>query len=66
MQTMHEKFKQENGYSELEISQKRTALEKVLLPDTIEAHFSRFRAAGFSEYYCWYRSFNFCSLVAIR
>ena len=29
-------FKRENGYSELEISQKRDALEKVLIPETVE------------------------------
>ncbi|MCK5639737.1 MAG: carboxy-S-adenosyl-L-methionine synthase CmoA [Gammaproteobacteria bacterium] len=61
---MHLAFKRANGYSELEISQKRTALENVLVPDTLEQHKSRLSAAGFSHSDVWFQCFNFASLVA--
>ncbi len=59
-------YKRANGYSELEISQKRTALENVLIPESLEEHCARLRAAGFSQIIPWYQGFNFCSLLAIR
>lgn len=63
---LHHDFKRANGYSELEISQKRSALENVMLPDTIEEHQQRFRQAGFSSSVVWFQCFNFCSMVAIK
>lgn len=35
---MHHDFKRANGYSELEISQKRSMLENVMLTDTVDTH----------------------------
>ncbi|MEZ5447599.1 MAG: carboxy-S-adenosyl-L-methionine synthase CmoA [Thiolinea sp.] len=58
-------FKRANGYSELEISQKRNALEKVLIPDTLEVH-QRLQAAGFQRVTLWFQSFSFVSLLAVR
>jgi tRNA (cmo5U34)-methyltransferase len=63
---MHHRFKKAQGYSELEISQKRTALERVLLPETLERHTSRLREAGFSTVEVWFQCFNFVSLLAIK
>lgn len=63
-ETLHLDFKRANGYSTLEISQKRTAIENVLVPDTLEAHRERLAAAGFARSEPWYRCFNFASLVA--
>ncbi|HED32910.1 MAG TPA: carboxy-S-adenosyl-L-methionine synthase CmoA [Gammaproteobacteria bacterium] len=63
---LHHAFKKANGYSELEISQKRTALENVLVPQTIEQHISRLKRAGFTEVMVWFQCFNFVSLLAIR
>lgn len=63
---LHEEFKKAQGYSDLEISQKRTALEKVLIPETLRAHEKRLKQAGFSKVYVWFRCFNFASLIAIR
>ncbi|SDU21104.1 carboxy-S-adenosyl-L-methionine synthase CmoA [Desulfobacula phenolica] len=59
-------FKLENGYSELEISQKRDALEKVLIPDTIETHKNRILNAGFALFDVWLKWFNFASMIAIK
>ncbi len=63
---LHHDFKRANGYSELEISQKRTALENVMRPDTIAEHQQRFATAGFASSTVWFQCFNFCSMVAIK
>jgi tRNA (cmo5U34)-methyltransferase len=60
----HEDFKRANGYSDLEISQKRTALEQVLRPETIETHVSRLRAAGFAEVRVWFQCLNWAAFAA--
>ena len=65
-ETMQLAFKRANGYSEMEISQKRSALEKVLIPDTLEQHQKRLAQAGFSQSYRWFQAFNFASIVAIK
>ena len=59
-------FKKANGYSDLEISQKRTALENVLIPDTLELHQQRLQSVGFSRTHRWFQCFNFISLLAIK
>ncbi len=64
--SLHEEFKKSKGYSELEISQKRTALEKVLIPESLLVHEARLKKAGFSQIYVWFRCFNFVSLIAIK
>jgi tRNA (cmo5U34)-methyltransferase len=62
----YEKFKIENGYSKLEISQKRDALDKVLVPDTIKTHENRLLQAGFTHFDVWLKWFNFASMIAIK
>ena len=62
----YRRFKRENGYSELEISQKREALEDVLVPETIEAHRNRFERAGFTTMDVWLKWFNFASMIAVK
>jgi tRNA (cmo5U34)-methyltransferase len=44
---MHHRFKEQQGYSKLEISRKRAALEKVLIPETVGRHKQRLQEAGF-------------------
>jgi len=63
---MYHAFKRLNGYSDLEINQKRTALENVLVLDTLAAHLERLNAIGFSQCYTWFQCFNFASIVAIK
>lgn len=65
-QALHHAFKRHNGYSDLEISQKRTALENVLVPETLMDHEARLQAAGYASVNLWFRCFNFVSLVAVR
>lgn len=63
---LHHDFKRANGYSDLEISQKRSALEKVMIPETLAVHQKRLKTAGFSSPELWFQCFNFASLVAIK
>lgn len=62
---LHVAFKRANGYSELEIAQKRSALENVMLPDSLEEHRERLLIAGFSRVVPWFQCLNFASLVAL-
>jgi tRNA (cmo5U34)-methyltransferase len=63
---LHREHKRRNDYSALEISRKRTALESVLIPETVAAHRERLLQAGFSSAAVWLRYFNFVSIIAIR
>lgn len=63
---LHHNFKRARGYSELEIAQKRTALENVLLPETLSQHKQRISRAGFSSCDVWFQCFNFASLIALK
>jgi tRNA (cmo5U34)-methyltransferase len=65
-ENMHIAFKKANAYSELEISQKRTALENVLVPDSIKTHVDRLHQAGFNSVHQWFQCFNFISFIAIK
>ena len=63
---LHHDFKKANGYSELEVAQKRTALENVMRTDTLEIQQQRLTKAGFKHITPWFQCFNFFSLVAIK
>ena len=63
---LHHAFKRGNGYSDLEIAQKRSALDNTLVPETIATHRERLQRAGFSSVDVWYQCFNFASLVAVK
>jgi tRNA (cmo5U34)-methyltransferase len=63
---LHHAFKRGNGYSALEVAQKRNSLENVLRPETLGVHRQRLTAAGFGSVDVWFQCFNFASLVAIR
>ena len=63
---MYHRFKESKGYSKLEISQKRLALENVLTPESIDAHRHRSILAGFRSFEVWFQCFNFASMLAIK
>jgi tRNA (cmo5U34)-methyltransferase len=63
---LHHDFKRAHGYSEMEIAGKRDSLENVLLPETLGAHRSRLREAGFRSADVWFQCFNFASLIALK
>lgn len=63
---LYHSFKENMGYSKLEISQKRAALENVLIPETIDQHRQRLTGAGFHSFDVWFQCFNFASMVACK
>jgi len=63
---MYHEFKKLMGYSDMEVAQKRKALENVLLPETPQAHRARLANAGFTKIHLWFRCFNFISLAAFK
>lgn len=62
----HHQFKRTNGYSELEISQKRSALENVLVPETRDTHIERLQQAGFSAVESFFQCYNFAAFFAVK
>lgn len=63
---LYHRFKETQGYSKLEIAQKRAALENVLIPETLAAHRRRLTDAGFHSFDAWFQCFNFASMVAFK
>lgn len=63
---LHHAFKRVNGYSDIEISQKRMALENILVPETLTQHQQRLKQAGFTTIVVWFHCINFMSLIAIK
>jgi tRNA (cmo5U34)-methyltransferase len=59
-------FKKAQGYSDMEISQKRTALENVLIAESFVTHRQRLSKVGFSSVEVWFQYFNFASMIALK
>jgi tRNA (cmo5U34)-methyltransferase len=66
MTDLHHDFKRANGYSDLEVAQKRTAIENRLIPETLDTHIERLKIAGFITVAPWFQCFNFVSILAVR
>lgn len=66
MEALHHAFKRANGYSDLEISQKRSALEAVLLTETLAQHRARLHKVGFRRVEVIFQALNFVTLLAER
>ena len=62
----HHAFKRANHYSDMEISQKRTAIENVLISETSDVHLERLKNSGFEQVEQWFQCFTFCSFIAIK
>lgn len=62
--TTHLAWKRANGYSDLEVSQKRTALENVMRVDTVAVHSARLKEAGLTGSVQWYKCMNWASFIA--
>jgi tRNA (cmo5U34)-methyltransferase len=59
-------MKLRNGYSELEISQKREALENVLVPYRLDENRELLRGAGFQHVDVFFKWYNFCGILAMK
>ena len=59
-------YKRRNNYSELEISQKREALENVLIPYKLSEDIAILRDTGFSHCEVFFKWYNFAGLIAVK
>jgi len=59
-------FKRRNGYSDLEIAQKREALENVLIPYRLNENLALLEAVGFRSCEVFFKWYNFCGIVAVK
>lgn len=63
---MYYRFKRRQGYSELEISQKRERLENVLVPYKVSELRELLEEAGFKQAEVFFKWHNFASIIAIK
>jgi tRNA (cmo5U34)-methyltransferase len=59
-------MKRRNGYSDLEIAQKREALENVLVPYRFEENKELLGRLGFTNVDVFFKWYNFCAMVAMK
>ena len=60
----HLAWKRANGYSTLEVSQKRQALENVMRVESPQTHHDRLHSAGFKDVVQWFHCMNWVSFAA--
>ncbi|HHP0356764.1 TPA: carboxy-S-adenosyl-L-methionine synthase CmoA [Campylobacter lari subsp. concheus] len=63
---IYEQYKLEQGYSKLEISSKREALENVLIPYTQNENITMLKKAGFSKVESVFKWVNFETFIAFK
>ncbi|MFM8442331.1 MAG: carboxy-S-adenosyl-L-methionine synthase CmoA [Methylococcus sp.] len=59
-------FKRRNGYSDMEIAQKREALENVLIPYHHDENRELLQRNGFRTCDVFFRWYNFCGMIAVK
>ncbi|MBZ0107160.1 MAG: carboxy-S-adenosyl-L-methionine synthase CmoA [Candidatus Scalindua rubra] len=59
-------MKKKNGYTELEIAQKREALENILVPYRLDENKALLKKSGFVHYDTFFKWYNFCGVVALK
>jgi tRNA (cmo5U34)-methyltransferase len=59
-------YKRRNNYSEMEISQKREALENVLIPYKLSENITMLRDRGFTHCEVFLKWYNFAGMIAIK
>jgi tRNA (cmo5U34)-methyltransferase len=64
--TRHHALKERNGYSKLEIAEKRDALENVLIPFRVSENIEMLREAGFNPVSIFFKCYNFASFLALK
>ncbi|AJD04722.1 carboxy-S-adenosyl-L-methionine synthase CmoA [Campylobacter lari] len=63
---IYEQYKLEQGYSKLEISTKREALENILIPYTQNENITMLKKAGFSKVESVFKWVNFETFIAFK
>ncbi|MGB0424006.1 MAG: carboxy-S-adenosyl-L-methionine synthase CmoA [Flavobacteriales bacterium] len=59
-------MKKRHNYSEIEISQKREALENVLIPYKLEENKDMLKECGFKYIEVFFKWYNFCAIIAVK
>lgn len=59
-------YKRRNSYSDMEISQKREALENVLIPYKLSENIYLLREAGFAHCETFFKWYNFSGVIAVK
>jgi tRNA (cmo5U34)-methyltransferase len=59
-------YKRRNNYSEMEISQKREALENVLIPYKLSENITLLRDTGFAHCEVFFKWYNFAGFIAVK
>lgn len=59
-------YKRRNHYSEMEISQKREALENVLIPYKLSENLLLLKEAGFADCETFFKWYNFSGMIAYK
>jgi len=59
-------FKKRSGYNELEITQKREALENVLIPYRYDENMKLLLDNGFKDCDCFFKWYNFYGMIAVK
>ena len=59
-------MKRRHGYSDMEISRKREALENVLVPYRIEENRNLLLDCGFTKFQEFFRWYNFAGMIAVK
>lgn len=59
-------YKRRNHYSDMEISQKREALENVLIPYKLSENITMLRDRGFAHCEVFFKWYNFAALIATK
>ena len=59
-------LKRRNGYSDIEIAQKREALENVLIPYRLEENIQLLLSTGFRYPEVFFKWYNFCGILALK
>jgi tRNA (cmo5U34)-methyltransferase len=59
-------MKRRHSYSDMEIAQKREALENVLIPYKLEENKTLLRKCGFKTIDVFFKWYNFCGIIAVK
>jgi tRNA (cmo5U34)-methyltransferase len=59
-------MKKQNGYTDLEIAQKREALENVLVPYRLDENIRLLHEVGYSGVDVFFKWYNFCGIIAVK
>lgn len=63
---LYYEMKRRNGYSEMEIAQKREALENVLIPYRVDENIEMLRRAGLPDTDVFFKWYNFAGFLSVK